>query len=137
MDEPSPTMSRLRQLRRNCSGFELFRLVFVGLLFVTICVVMLVQTGEPAPLLCLLVGASVPMLFARRLTDNPEWSSRAGRIFGYSLVGTSMAFGLVKERVDQVVPGWLLVTGLALAIRMYLSFYVVLFSDPSLVRVRK
>ena len=127
----------MRVLRRNSSAFEMLRLVFVGLLFVFVCVLMLVETGDPVPLLCLLVGASVPVLLARRVTDDPERSSRALRLFGYTIVGGSMAIGLAKERVMQVVPEGLLMAALALTLGMYLSFYVVLLSDPSIVRERK
>lgn len=135
--QPSPPVSRLRQLRRNSSGFDLLRLVFVGAAFLIIGVVVLVETGEPAPLLCLFVGASVPALLRRRLVDHPERSGRALRVFGFALVGVCVGFGLVKERVLQALPEGLLLAGLALAVGVYLSAYVVVLSDPSIVRVRK
>lgn len=125
---------RFRQLRRNAGTFGVLRLCFVGLVLAVVSVVMLIKLGDPTPLICLLVGASLPVLARRRLIADVERSATVGRYLGFAIVGASMAFGLAKERVLTVVPEALLVDATCLAAAIYLGFFVVLYADPDVVR---
>jgi hypothetical protein len=129
-------MSRLRQLRSNTSTIAVVQVFVVSLVFVFIGVMLIVGEREPTPLICLLVGAAVPVLLRRRLTDHPEASGRLIRSFGLGLFITCLVFGAMKAQLREVIPDPLLIDGIALLVGLYLGCFVVLFSDPSIVRVR-
>ncbi len=129
-------MGRLGHFYGNAGFWGVLRFVIVGGAFVSIGVFMLVKEGQPGPLIVLVAGAAVPVLGRRWIVAEPERSSRIARGIGYGLFAASFLSGLVKERLMAVVAPELLFGALGFVVALYLGVYAVLFSDPSIRRVR-
>lgn len=123
-------MTRLTHFKQNAGLGGVFRLLFVGGVFIAIAVLL----SPGLLLLCLLSGAILGVPIGFWMALRPASRGRLHKILGYGIAIGSVIAGQVWEKSavsEQVTLGVL-----SLVVAFYLSSYFVFLSDSRVVIVR-
>lgn len=129
-------MGRWAALRRNGGIGGIVQTILVYGLFGLIALAMAAQDGMLAPLAGYVAGVVVATLLRRPIVDHPEVSVPGLRVVLWGLAAVSLVGGYAWDLVEDP-PSWAepaLATGLCFAATTYVTGYVWLYSDPSIVR---
>lgn len=128
--------ARLLRLRANRGLGDVIRTLVVGALMLFLVVIMAVREGALLPALALGVGVALPTRLRDWMLADLERSQTVQRILGFGLILLAAVGGLFRDALLAAVPEATAVGLLAGVVGFYLSYFVVLYSDPDVISVR-
>lgn len=126
---------RFDRLRRNVGTVALIQTAVVAGLMLLLVVVPTIAEGDLVPLAAVLVGTGGGVAARPHLIGDPARSSRILGVVSKAIVVGAVIGSFTRDQLEALVSESVLLGGLAGVLALYLSSFVLFWSDPGVERV--